>query len=310
MKLKIFAFTALVSGAFGLSAFAAESFGPLIEPAALSDELAADAPLVLDIRGAAYDEGHIPGAVSAPYADFRGPKDNPGQLIPEDKLEALLQGLGVTLDRPVVVVHQGDTDTDFGAAARVYWTLKSSGVSQLAILNGGMNAWTGVNLPVDLAATEPTPSDIDITFSTQWLADTEAVADVVEGRREAVLVDARPAAFYEGKKAHGAAARPGTLPGAVNLAHSSFFAEGQTAIDSDNASATSRILDLAPGQEVVSFCNTGHWAATDWFALSELAGIENVKLYPESMVEYSKTDHEMANTPGLLQNLYNQVMAD
>jgi thiosulfate/3-mercaptopyruvate sulfurtransferase len=57
----------------------------------------------------------------------------------------------------------------------------------------------------------------------------------------------------------------------------------------------------------VSFCNTGHWAATDWFALSELAGIENVKLYPDSMVAYSKTDNEMANTPGLIGNLLRQV---
>lgn len=310
MKLEIFAFAALVGSAFGVTASAAETFGPLIDPATLSQKLDSNPPLVLDIRGGAYDEGHIPGAVSAPYAEFRGPKDNPGQLIPEDKLETLLQGLGVTLDRPVVVVHQGNTDTDFGAAARVYWTLKSSGVSQLAILNGGMSAWSSADLPVDVAAIEPTPSDIDITFSTQWLADTQTVADVVEGRREAVLVDARPADFYDGKKAHGAAARPGTLPGAVNVAHSTFFEGGQTAIDSDTASATARLLDLAPGQEVVSFCNTGHWAATDWFALSELAGIENVKLYPESMVEYSRTDHEMANTPGLLQNLINQVRAD
>ena len=44
-------------------------------------------------------------------------------------------------DTPVVVVHQGTNQTDFGAAARVYWTLKSSGIAPLAILNGGMNAW-------------------------------------------------------------------------------------------------------------------------------------------------------------------------
>lgn len=310
MKIKVFAFTALVAGGLGLAASAAETFGPLIDPDTLAAEMAANPPLVLDIRGAAYGEGHIPGAVAAPYADFRGPRDNPGQLVPEDRLEALLQGLGVTFERPVVVVHEGDTDTDFGAAARVYWTLKSSGVPRLAILNGGMTAWEGAELPLETAATRPTPSDIDITFSTRWLADTDAVTAVVEGRQHAVLVDARPADFYDGKKAHPAAARPGTLPGAVNVAHSSFFEDGETQVDGASASAVARLLDLTPGEKVVSFCNTGHWAATDWFALSELAGIENVKLYPESMVGYSRTDHEMANTPGLLQNLLSQVLAD
>ena len=58
---------------------------------------------------------------------------------------------------------------------------------------------------------------------------------------------------------------------------------------------------------LVSFCNTGHWAATNWFALSELAEIENVKLYPDSMVGWSQTGNAMDNVPGLFQNLVNQV---
>ena len=65
-------------------------------------------------------------------------------------------------------------------------------------------------------------------------------------------------------------------------------------------------LGLSGEEEVVSFCNTGHWAATNWFALSELAQLEDVKLYPGSMVEYSKTGGEMANAPGLIRNLLNQ----
>ena len=45
---------------------------------------------------------------------------------------------------------------------------------------------------------------------------------------------------------------------------------------------------LKPDETLVSFCNPGHWAATNWFALSEIAGIENVKLYPESMVGWTR----------------------
>ena len=57
----------------------------------------------------------------------------------------------------------------------------------------------------------------------------------------------------------------------------------------------------------MSFCNTGHWAATNWFALSELAGIENVKLYPESLVGWSHAGLPMANTPGLIDTLWNKI---
>ncbi|KAA2315061.1 sulfurtransferase [Pseudooceanicola sediminis] len=290
---------------------AANDFGPLVTPSALSDDLGQSAPLVLDIRGDVYEKGHIPGAVSAPYGLFRGPASNPGQLVPEDKLEATLQDLGITKSRPVVVVHQGSDDSDFGAAARVYWTLKSSGVSQLAILNGGMNAWAAAGFPTNADPVTPVKSDIDITFSHQWLADTDEVASIVDGDSNAVLVDSRPAAFYEGKQSHGAASRPGTLPGAENVAHSEWFVPGTPSItDSASAASLAEKFGLNTDEEVVAFCNTGHWAATDWFALSELAGVPNVKLYPDSMVGYSQTDHEMANTPGLLQNLMNQLKGD
>jgi thiosulfate/3-mercaptopyruvate sulfurtransferase len=308
--MKYFAIAALAVASYGSAAIAENAFGPLIAPDALSAGLSSDAPLILDIRGDAYAGGHIPGAISAHYGAFRGPSDNPGQLIPEDQLEAVLQGLGVTFDRPVAIVHEGDSDTDFGAAARVYWTLKSSGVTQLAILNGGMTAWQAADLPLSDAATQPVPSTIDITFSDEWLADTSDVASVVKGERDAVLIDARPVSFFEGKEAHGAAARPGTLPGAQNVTHSLWFEGGNAIMDSEGASKLMQTLGLKKDTEIVSFCNTGHWAATDWFAMSELAGVPNVKLYPDSMVGYSQTDNEMQNVPGLFENLMNKITQD
>ncbi|QDY70739.1 sulfurtransferase [Qingshengfaniella alkalisoli] len=292
----------------GFAGMAQADFGPLVTPAELNDALSADAPVVLDIRGDAYADGHIDGAVSAPYALFRGPADNPGQIIPEEQLETTFETLGLSLDRPVVVVHQGSDQSDFGAAARVYWTLKSSGFTDLAILNGGASAWDAAGLPTSTEAVTPDPTDLDITFSYQWTADTDEVAHIVNGDEAAVLVDARPDDFYQGRKSHGAASRPGTLPEAEQLVHSSWFAENSNDIGGvANVTELKDSLGITDGEPVVSFCNTGHWAATNWFALSELAGIENVKLYPGSMVEYSKTDNRMANVPGLLKNLIGQI---
>ena len=48
------------------------------------------------------------------------------------------------------------------------------------------------------------------------------------------------------------------------------------------------IYDDITEVSVVSYCNTGHWAATNWFVLSELLGNENVLLYDGSMVEWTK----------------------
>ncbi len=299
----------LLSGlaALGASTALAGDFGPLITPAELA--AVSEQPIILDIRTKGYDKGHIDGAVYAPYALFRGPATNPGAVPAVADLEASYEKLGLEPQRPVVIVAQGDTDSDFGAAARVYWTLKSSGFSDLAVLNGGATAWANAGLPLSTDPVFPRPTEIQTTWNDAWTADTAAIDRVVAGNDRATLIDSRPPSFFEGKKAHEAAARPGTLPGAQNLPYTEFFRAGATAISAtaDAADLTAR-LGIAPGDEIVSFCNTGHWAATDWFALSEVAGIENVKLYPGSMVEYSKTDGEMQNQPGLFANLVNQLI--
>ncbi|RWR33719.1 sulfurtransferase [Sinirhodobacter populi] len=289
-----------------VSPLGARTFGPLVTPTEI--EAAAPAPIILDTRGPAYEQGHIPGAISAPYGLFRGPAENPGALVPVDELQSRLRALGLTKDRPIVIVHQGKDDSDFGSAARVYWTLKSSGFTDLSILNGGMNAWLAAGLPVETEKVVPVPSEVTITFSDEWLATTDDVAKIVEGKETAQLIDARPTPFFEGKQAHEVASRPGTLPGAESVPHSQFFVGGSPAIGGETtAKDVAAKLGLKQGEEVVSFCNTGHWAATDWFALSELAGVPDVKLYPDSMVGYSQTDLPMQNTPGLWQNLKRQL---
>lgn len=305
---------ATVAAALSLqtAVFAQEStdFGPLISVQDLVATQAEVDPLVIDIRAAnedGYAGGHIAGAVSAPYGLFRGPAENPGQLVPEDKLTEVLRSLGVTTDRPTVVVHQGSNETDFGAAARVYWTLKSSGVSQLAILNGGINAWTEAGEALEKTIVTPTPSDITVSFSDQWLATSDEVLAVVNGEQNALLLDARPEEFWSGQTSHAAAAKPGTLPQSKYFTHSTWFGGGPVIVDADAARDLAAQQGFTDESEIVSFCNTGHWAATNWFALSELAGIENVKLYPESMVGWSNKGYEMANVPGLLQNLWTQI---
>lgn len=305
--MKVLSLTTLALLGLGTAVHAA--IGPLITPAELQGLIGTeDAPLVLDIRGPAYEQGHVEGAISAPYALFRGEATNPGALLPIEELESRLQSLGITHEQPVVVVHQGSDDSDFGAAARVYWTLKSAGVEQLAILDGGAAAWAAEGLPFETVINEPGASDITVTFSDRWLATTDDVAAIVAGESSARLLDARPADFYEGRQSHPEASRPGTLPGAENLSHAVWFQDATRTLDATAAAAEAADVGITAGDHVVTFCNTGHWAATEWFALSELAGIDDVKLYPESVVGWSQQGLPMENTPGLLTNLLGQLL--
>jgi thiosulfate/3-mercaptopyruvate sulfurtransferase len=313
MKIGTAAIAALFIGHAGVAAAQAD-LPPLLAPADLVAVVESAAPLILDIRApgaaddaATYAGGHIEGAVNAPYALFRGPAENPGQVPSDAALTEVLQSLGVNADRPTVIVHQGANDTDFGAAARVYWTLKSSGVSNLAILNGGINAWTEAGLPLDRTAVTPERSTIQVTFSNEWRASEEDVLAVVQGDAQATLLDARPESFWAGREAHAEAARPGTLPQSEFFTHSNWFSGGPVVVDATAARELAETAGYADDAALISFCNTGHWAATNWFALSELAGIDNVRLYPESMVGWSNAGHEMANVPGPFRRVWQQI---
>lgn len=307
------AFAALI-----LSATAAlADLGPLVSPQELNQALTTDAPIVLDIRAPrapegqenvnTYSAGTIQGAINAPYGRFRGPAENPGLAPSSEDLTALLRELGLTPASRVVIAHQGANETDFGAAARVYWTLKSAGLSNLSILNGGINAWVAAGNELSTEATVPTPSTITVTFNNSWTASTDQIQAIVDGQDSALLLDARPESFWNGEEAHAAAARPGTLPQSQYFTHSGWFDNGPAIIDANAARALAEAQGFTTQDQLVSFCNTGHWAATNWFALSELAGIENVKLYPESMVGWSNAGGAMDNVPGPIRNLWIQV---
>ncbi len=282
---------------------------PLLTPSDLDTARQQASVRVIDIRPPdAYAAGHIPGAVSAPYAQWRGPADNPGQVPPVETLTQLVRGLGIGQDTHAVVVSSGADGTDFGASARVYWTLKYLGLGNLSILNGGLKAWAEAGLPQDQAAPSVAATAFEPTLNESIIATTEQVAAQV-GNPQVQLVDARPLDFYLGKVKAPTAQVPGTIQGAVNVENGRWFEPGTSIfVPADEARKIAAELLPETKSETISFCNTGHWAATDWFALSEIVGQKNVRLYPESMAEWSQDpDRPMEHVPGRGSQILNKL---
>lgn len=291
---------------------ATTAFGPLISPRALAAQLGQ--VRVVDIRGnddspSSYASGHIPGGVSAPYPAWRGPADNPGKLLPVSRYTALVRSLGIDAQTPVVLVASGSDPSDFGAPARVYWTLKWLGLRHLAILNGGMAAWRAAGLPLSTRPVKAEPTHFVPQIDNAVIATRADVEHDLRVPRTTLLLDARPRAFYLGRVKAPAALRPGTLPGALDFDNARWFPEGGGALPAPAVLAgIARGLPQRPGTaQTVSFCNTGHWAATNWFVLSEVLHRPDVRLYPGSMVDWSRADAPMANVPSRLKQLWTQL---
>lgn len=303
MKTLRYALLTLIGLTATAGAWAAQ---PLLAPAELEALRASPAVRIIDVRDAkSYAANHIPGAVSAPYGSWRGPASNPGELPPLEKLTALVQKLGLSPSSHAVVVSSGADQTDFGSSARVYWTLKVLGLKELSILNGGIRAWDEAKLPQDSQPVTVAATDFQPTLDQRLIATREEVQQAVT-TSSAQLVDARPEPFFSGETRHQAAKYSGTLKGAVNLEHSRWFERGTSKMVTGDAARLLAAGMPANGKgDTVSFCNTGHWAATNWFALSEIAGQENVSLYAGSMVDFTQNgDGDLvANVPGRARQL-------
>lgn len=296
----------------GFAAFSAaqtQPVRPLLTPDELAPLLHDPAVRVLDIRPAAeYAAGHIPGAVNIPYGVFRGPADNPGALPSEQTLTEALRRAGIDQNVHVIVAHAGKDATDFGAAARVYWTLKVGGLTRLSVLDGGTLGWKEHDGKLETDVSQPRPSTFAFHYDRRRALSTEDVAAQVQSSHPPVLVDTRPEPFFRGNERHAAAARYGTLPGATSLSYARFFnADGRTLKPIEELRAIVEHEVPPSDKPTVTFCNTGHWAATDWFVLSELLGREDVLLYPESVVAWSRRDLPMDHEPSRLQALVREA---
>lgn len=275
-------------------AAAAGGAEPLVSVEWLSNHLKDQKLVVLDIRSAidgggakAYEAAHIPGSVHSDYdkAGWRVTRNNVPFMVPTAaELEKLIGDLGIDEDTHVVVVPAGVNVLDFGSAARTYWTLKYAGVPKVSILDGGIAAWRQAGLPVESGVSKPSPTIFSANIDNSLRIDAAGV-EKIESTGGATLVDARPASFFLGKEKAPTVAVYGHIPGALNVDSAEFYdAKTNKLKPRAELEALARAIPTGPA---VSYCNTGHWASTDWFVLHELLGRKDTRLYAGSMVEWT-----------------------
>ena len=281
---------------------------PLVSPAWLSEKLDDDKVVVIDLRNkidkGSYEtflEGHIPGAIHSDYLKdgWRVGRDGVVGLLPEaDQFQSMARRLGVSDDTHVVVVPAGVSSTDFGSAARAYWTFKVFGHNNVSILDGGFAAWRDYapgNIETG-AFVAPEPGNFVARFNPEFYIGTSDVAAFAANPGQALLVDGRTdEQFYAGGK-HPKAAKAGRIPSAVLMDQDKAYLAQDNRLKSRDELV--KIYGNLGDKTIVSYCNTGHWAATNWFVMSEILGQKNVKLYDGSMVEWTANSDLPLDTSG------------
>lgn len=258
---------------------------PLVDPAWLQQALASGDVLVLDAQpGKLFEAGHIPGAVHVDVFAWGMDTDD------AQAMQRHLRSWGVSPGRTVVIADQGGSYF----AARTYYELLYRGhpPERLHVLDGGMAKWRAVGGAVTQEKTPP-PRAGSFTprIRPEVRADLPEVLVATGNTQRYAVVDALSPEMYFG--AMRFFDRAGHLPQALSWPSEEFFNADKTFKSADEIRAMAANLGMRPEQQVVTYCGGGIAAAVPFFALREVAGYPQVKLYVGSQLEWVRDPRDL-----------------
>jgi thiosulfate/3-mercaptopyruvate sulfurtransferase len=263
----------------------------LITATALAQRLDAGEPTtVLDVRWqlsepdgrAAYQQGHIPGAMYVSLEDELTDHTVTGRgrhpLPPGPRLEAAARRWGVRKDVRIVVYD----DWNRAGSARAWWVLTAAGLPDVRILDGGLAAWTAAGGALEAGTVTQVPGDVTVTHVDLYAGARPALT-AQQAAVAATLLDARAPERFRGD-VEPLDPIAGHIPGARNVASTSVLdGDGAFLPDSDLARLfAQRGVDAAAGVGV--YCGSGVTAAVTLAALVAV-GVD-AALYPGSWSEW------------------------
>ena len=249
---------------------------PRVDPDWIAARLDDPAVRIVEVAvsAAAYNEGHIPGAVLwNAYADLRGPGYAP---VDADTVARLLERSGIGNDTTIVF---------YGYASHLgYWLMKSYGHDDVRFMDGSRTQWSAWS--TDTVA--PNPSEYALgRHRTSSLEDVQAMIDDAG----TVIVDVRSSAEYAGERFWPSGApeevgRPGRIPGSVHVPIEALRTDDGRYREADEMRRALSEAGVGPDRRVVTYCTIGNRAAQAWFALSHLLDYPDTGVYYGSWAEW------------------------
>jgi thiosulfate/3-mercaptopyruvate sulfurtransferase len=232
----------------------------------------------------AFLRAHIPGACFADLnQDLSAPPDRDSGRHPlpgKAQFAALLGALGI--DRSTQVFAYDQASGAF--AARFWWMLRWLGHEQVAVLDGGFDAWLAQGGEVEAGAHRPAPRRFELRGEGQRPVTSQEVLAATE-RRDRLIVDARAPERYAGQ-VEPLDTVAGHVPGAVNAPFTgNLGAAGKFLPAAELRQRWLQILGGAPPQELIAMCGSGVTACHNLLAL-EVAGLPGASLYAGSWSEW------------------------
>ena len=263
---------------------------PLVSVAELSRRLGDENLLIVDCRfdladpgrGAReYAQGHVPGAVYADLnrdlSDLSKPKLGRHPLPDATAFSATLSRCGWA--SPMSVVAYDDASGALGAA-RLWWMLRLAGARDVAVLDGGWNAWKQAALAVDAMPVVCNPTTVSVQFDAAQIVYTNELR-ALRDRSSTLVLDARGAPRFRGE-VEPIDPVAGRIPGARNRPFTdNLAADGRFKSAEELRTELLAVIDGHLSAEVIHSCGSGVSACQNLLAF-EVAGLTGSRVYAPS----------------------------
>lgn len=252
-----------------------------------------------------YERGHIPGAVHLDTNSLESAADW-NRRSPEE-LEVALNRLGITRDT-TVIVYGLDTAADPAeqkpgrkagqiAATRAAAILLYCGVSDVRLLDGGLNAWLAAGYPTE---TKTRTREASAGFGSplpahpDFFIDFDEAVDLIADPN-GVLVSIRSQPENRGKTSgYNYIEELGDIPGAVwtNCGSDAYHMQHYRNVDNTmrDFNEVARVwseVGITPEKKVAFYCGTG-WRASETFFCAYLMEWPSVSVYDGGWFEWSR----------------------
>lgn len=266
---------------------------PIISPSELKN-LSTENLIILDARVGKdvhqnYLEKHIKGArfinLDKDLAEIGEDAAFGGRhpLPSVEKFAETLSNLGISENSHIIVY---DDKNGANAAARAWWMLKSFGLKDVQVLDGGFQAAEREEL--EFSSGEETFEKSDVIKKENWLLPTSSL-EIVENELtndSSTVIDVRDAYRYKGES-EPIDLVAGHIPGAINIPFSENLDENGNFLRPEVLKEKySKLLENKPSNLIIH-CGSGVTACHTILAL-DYAGFQVSNLYVGSWSEWSR----------------------
>ena len=233
---------------------------------------------------AEYAAGHIPGAVFFDLDANSDPRSSLPHMLPSaDEFAGRMAALGLN-DSDQLVVYDGSGVNL--SAARVWWTFRTFGHEQVAVLDGGIGKWRREHLPLESESVSLPAGNFIARLDGSAVRHLTAVSDNIHTGSEQ-LVDVRSAGRFLGQEPEPRPGlRGGHVPGSLNLPFTELVRSDGTVLPPEELRRCLIAAGIDLARPVIATCGSGTSACALVLSLA-LVGHTEASVYDGAWAEWA-----------------------